>query len=397
MTFDHFRQRLQQRRQADRLRRLTPRRGEGITIRDAAGRTLINFGGNDYLGLAIGRRAAAVATGSGASALVCGWTDQHQRLVERIAELESTDSACLFPTGFAACSGVVATLPDPEDLILSDQLNHASLIDGCRLSRARRVIYPHRDVASLRPRLDRDRGKYRRVWIVTDGVFSMDGHVAPLGELCDLAERFDATLIVDEAHGTGVLGQSGSGVCEAMGVKQRVPIRIGTLSKALGSQGGFLAGPEVVVDYVINHCRSLIYSTALAPAAVAAAIDAIDSVCRDRRPRRRVQQWARLFRRRLSIEASSETERSVPIVPVVIGGDQAALAASETLADRGFFVPAIRPPTVPEGTARLRVSLSAAHDEAMVQALASAIADLVPAVHPAGGPGCDQKSFPNRS
>jgi 8-amino-7-oxononanoate synthase len=341
---------------------------------------MINFGSNDYLGRA--SRASASASGAGstgstASPLVCGWTDRHARLAKLIAQLEATESALLFPTGFAACSGTVATLADAGDLIFSDQLNHASLIDGCRWSRATRVVYDHRDPQAIGELLGRRRDQFDRVWIVTDGVFSMDGHVAPLQPLCDLADQFDAFVIVDEAHGTGVLGEHGSGVCEQIGVKDRVPIRIGTLSKAIGSQGGFVAAPQVVIDYLINRCRTLIYSTALAPPSVEAAIEGIEEISRDPAPRLHVQRLAKRLRAALSIHANA-IESTVPIIPVMVGPDRRAVTLSQQLAEAGFYVPAIRPPTVPEGAARLRISLSAAHDEAMVDALAAELQQQQP-------------------
>ncbi len=365
-------ERLTELQRVQRLRQLIPRITHGIRIQVAGGRELINFGGNDYLGLAAERVASPLPTGSTASALVCGWSDLHEQLAKRIAALESTESAVLFPSGFAACSGTIATLAEAGDLILSDELNHASLIDGCRLSNAEKVIYPHRDSDAVERVLAQRRAEFARVWIVTDGVFSMDGHVAPLLELCDLAERFDVVVVVDEAHGTGVLGDHGSGVCEALNVKQRVPIRIGTLSKAIGSQGGFVAGPSPVIEYLVNRCRSLIFSTALAPAAVMAALDALDAIANQAERRAHVHQLSALVRERLSIK-TSPLESIVPIVPVQIGEDAAAVEQSKRLAERGFFVPAIRPPTVPEGTARLRISLSAAHDRTMVEALLDAI------------------------
>lgn len=370
-SFNHLANRLQTLEQAGRLRTLVPRTPLGIHFTQA-GRKLVNFGSNDYLGLAAERIGSGSPTGSGASALVCGWTSSHQQLANAIAALEATEAAVIFPSGFAACSGTIAALAEDGDLILSDALNHASLIDGSRLSRAECIVYPHRDYDSVATTLKQSRSQYQRVWIVTDGVFSMDGHVAPLGALCDLADRYEACLIVDEAHGTGVLGEHGSGVCEALGVKQLVPVRIGTLSKAIGSQGGFVVGPQVVVDYLINRCRPLIYSTSLAPPAVAAAIENIDLIAQQPERRHRVQNLARMVRERLSIETRG-TEASVPIIPVIFGADAAAVAARDRLDKAGFFVPAIRPPTVPEGTARLRISLSAAHTEEMVTALLDAI------------------------
>tara|TARA_R110002049_G_scaffold4601_4_gene31933 strand:+ start:182544 stop:183686 length:1143 start_codon:yes stop_codon:yes gene_type:complete len=370
---NRFAKHLRSLEQMNRRRELVPRVVDGIHLVQPDGRRLINFGSNDYLGFAAQRSSPQVATGSMASALVCGWSDQHQCLVDRLAELETTESVCLFPTGFAACSGTVAALAAEGDLILSDQLNHASLIDGCRLSRAECVVYPHRDVDFVASQLSEKRTSYDHVWIVTDGVFSMDGHVAPLRELAKCANRYDAQLVVDEAHGTGVLGGHGSGVCEALAVKDDVLVRLGTLSKAIGGQGGFAAGPKLVIDYLINTCRTLIYSTALTPSAVATGIDAVDRIRTDPSSREQVQKLSRLFRSELAIESVSEIESQVPIIPVMIGGDRETINVSRALADAGFFVPAIRPPTVPEGTARLRVSLSAAHDEAMMRNLAREI------------------------
>ncbi|MFG0263336.1 MAG: aminotransferase class I/II-fold pyridoxal phosphate-dependent enzyme, partial [Novipirellula sp. JB048] len=256
--FDYLADRLAELKTRHRFRSLVPRQAEGAAFIDAAQRRMLNFGSNDYLGLAASRSSssiAAAASGSTASPLVCGWTPLHQQLAERIATLEGTESAVLFPSGYAACSGTIATLAEAGDLILSDELNHASLIEGCRLSRAECIVYPHRDHEFVASTLADRRDRFTRVWIVTDGVFSMDGHVAPLRQLAELAERFTATLIVDEAHGTGVLGQTGSGLCEAFELKDRVPIRIGTLSKAIGCQGGFVAGPKVVTEYLVNRCR----------------------------------------------------------------------------------------------------------------------------------------------
>lgn len=369
---EYLRERLDELQQQHRRRSLAPRVAHGPRIVEADGTDLINFGGNDYLGFATRRRTEVhpllLQTGSQASALVCGWTAKHQQLAEVIADFESTESAVIFPSGYAACSGTIATLAEAGDLVLSDQLNHASLIDGCRLSRAEVVVYPHRDFATVTQKLKQRRSEFKRVWIVTDGVFSMDGHVAPLRELAAISEKYDAHLIVDEAHGTGVLGSSGSGVCEALSVKSQVAIRIGTLSKAIGSQGGFVCGPQVVIDYLINRCRSLIYSTALAPAAVQAALDAFDSIRRDSSTRKHVIELSKHLRHRLGIQAD-DVEAGVPIVPVLMGDDAKAVAASATLREAGFYVPAIRPPTVPEGTARLRVSLNASHKIEMVDAL----------------------------
>lgn len=371
--FEFLQTRLDRLAADDRLRQLVPRRIDGAVL-ESGGMRLHNFGGNDYLGLAT-RPLHSGAVGSGSSALVCGWTIAHQQLADRIAEFESTESAVLFPSGYAACSGTVATLADEDDLILSDQLNHASLIDGCRLSRAQRVVYPHRDCDFVESTLRDRRDRFQRAWIVTDGVFSMDGHLAPLVALTEIADRYNANLIVDEAHGTGVLGRGGRGVCELLGVKDRVAIRIGTLSKAVGSQGGFVAAPRVVVDYLVNRCRSLVFSTALAPTAVAAAAESLRIIVDEPARREKVCELAKRVRRRLGSEVEPN-ERPVPIIPVVLGSDARAVAASDHLARLGFYVPAIRPPTVPDGTARLRVSLSASHQGEVVDQLCEEINQL---------------------
>lgn len=373
MNFDDLHQQLDELENEHRLRKLVPRATKGIHIVEPDGRELINFGSNDYLGFAAQRTTSPTLTGSTASALVCGWTDLHQQLADALSDFESTESAVLFPTGYAACSGTVACLAQRGDLILSDQLNHASLIDGCRLSRADCQVYRHNDVEHVQQLLESHRGQFNRIWIVTDSVFSMDGDVAPLRELCELADEFDAHLLVDEAHATGVLGNTGSGLCEALGLKDRIHVRIGTLSKALGSQGGFVVGPKVVVDYLINRCRSLIFSTALAPSAVQSALDAIKIIRNDSSRREHLQRLSRRVREHVDAPTRAVQRTWTPIVPVVIGDDSQAVALSQELSERGFYVPAIRPPTVPAGTARLRISLSAAHTKPMVQSLLDAL------------------------
>jgi 8-amino-7-oxononanoate synthase len=375
--FEHFGEELHQLDEIGRRRRVLPRQSAGVTF-EQQGQTFINFGSNDYLGLASNlgltseQASKGIARGSGSSALVCGWTTEHDELAKAIATFESTESAILFPSGYAACSGVAATLPGAQDLILSDALNHASLIDGCRLSRADCLVYPHRDCEQVKRLLIQHRDQYRKVWLITDSVFSMDGHLAPLPALCDLADRYDAYVLVDEAHGTGVLGTGGSGVCEELGVKHRIPIRVGTLSKALGSQGGFVAGPAIVIDYLINRCRSLIYSTALAPPAVTAALDSLNRIASEPWRRDRVRRSSRQIRQALEISGDGP-ETEVPIIPWIVGDEQTAIQQSRRLWDRGVYVPVIRPPTVPQGSSRLRISVSADHTDDMLEQLIDAV------------------------
>lgn len=375
--FGWLEQRLEKLKQKGLYRQLTVRDGIGATFVTDTGRQLVNFGSNDYLGLA-GRESSSgdAACGSGASPLVTGHTAVHDRLCEALADWETADAALLFSSGFAACCGTVAGLAERGDLILSDALNHASLIDGCRLSKAERFRYPHVDADAVNVLLKYHRHLYHRAWIVTDSVFSMDGDVAPLAELAAIARRWDAELIVDEAHATGVLGDTGSGACEAAGVKSQVAIRIGTLSKAIGSQGGFVVAPTAVSEYLINHARTLIYSTAPAPLNAVAALEAIRMIRREPERRQRVVALARRVRERLRSIDRRTVLSDVPIVPLRFGDPAAAIAASQQLERQGFFVPAIRPPTVPDGTARLRISLSAAHSDEQVDRLLHAIESL---------------------
>ena len=372
---DDFKEELQRLKTLERLRRLEPRKAEGVYLIEKNGNRLCNFGSNDYLGFAV-RTPAVSRQGAGASALVSGWTDQHQDLADQLAIFESTEAACLFPTGYAACSGVVSTLAGENDIIFSDALNHASLIDGCRLSKAKCLVYPHRDMATLRQILHENRSQYRNAWIVTDGVFSMDGHLAPLEQICDLRDEFDLGVIVDEAHATGVLGKQGKGVAELLGVKQRVDVVIGTLSKGIGSHGGFVASNSETIDYLINHCRTLIYSTALPPNSVAAASESLRRVQSNTIERERVTSFAQFIRQELGITVGSH-ETGIPIIPLIVGEDHKAVSVSNSLHESGFYVPAIRPPTVPSGTARLRISVTPLHSQEMVEQLLSHLRHLL--------------------
>lgn len=365
-----------ERRLASRQRELEARENTGTEIRIGK-RRWINFGSNDYLGLAAKPLvpSTSIPRGGGASALVTGWTQDHEVLRREMAEFESTESAILFSSGFAACMGTVSTMAKSEDWILSDSLNHASLIDGCRLAPAPVTVYPHRDLDTLQRELQAHRHRYRRAWIVTDGVFSMDGTIAPLREICDLAEQYHADLIVDEAHATGVLGPTGRGACEALGVCEKVAIRIGTFSKAFGVQGGFVAADSLVIEHLINHCRSFIYSTAISPILVSAISDSLRHLRDDSDRRHRVQLLSKHVRDEIGMHLHS-LESCVPIIAIQIGSDAAAIQASQKLSQCGLHVPAIRPPTVPDGTARLRVSLSAAHDDQQIDKLCSVLKSL---------------------
>ncbi len=351
------------------------------------GRRLRNLASNDYLNLAHDPRVIAAAqdalrsgVGAGASALVSGRSPWHEQLEQTIADFEGTEAALLFPTGFAANVGTLRALIAPEDTVFCDRLNHASLIDGCRQSQARMRVYRHEELDVLERELKRSVSTARR-WIVTDSVFSMDGTLAPLRDLCDLAERFDAEVIVDEAHGTGVFGEHGRGVCELTQTEHRVAVRIGTLSKAVGTLGGFVVGSRKLVDWLWNAARTQVFSTALPPAICAAANVAFQIIQNE--PQRRQHLLA--ISQQLKDELSSLSGWSVvagsvgPIVPIVIGEPTVATAASKQLLEHGLLVPAIRPPTVPRGTSRLRISLTTAFQSAEISELAAVIRSIADA------------------
>ena len=361
-------------------RRLSVRGGPQSARLQVDGRELINFGSNDYLGLAADPRLAQAVSdavrqegwGSGASPLVTGHATAHQRLAQRLAEFEGTDAALVFSSGFAANAGTIAALVGPGDVVYCDRKNHASLLDGCRLSRADVRPYPHRDCRRLASLLAQS-GRYRRRLITTDGLFSMDGDLAPLPELADLAERHDAMLLVDEAHATGVFGRHGRGVSEHFGVEDRVHVRIGTLSKALGSVGGFVAGSRSLIEWLLNRARSYVFSTAGPAAVAAAALAAVDIVCQEPDRRRRSLARAKELRGVLVGQGWNVGASASQIIPVIVGEAERAVQLSSRLRERGLFVPAIRPPTVPEGEACLRISLTAGHTEEMIGALAGAL------------------------
>jgi 8-amino-7-oxononanoate synthase len=347
------------------------------------GRRMRNFAGNDYLGLAHDPRVVAAAEtalrecgiGARGSALVCGRTEWHARLELALAEFEGQPAAMLFPSGMAANIGTIAALAGPDDVIFCDRFNHASLVDGCRLSGAKLRVYRHDDLDGLRRHLDQAAG-YRRRFLVTDSVFSMDGDLAPLPALCDLAERYDAEVIVDEAHATGVFGDRGRGVCDLLHVEHRVAVRIGTLSKALGALGGFVTGPVELIDYLWNTARTQMFSTALPPAVCAAALAAVEIVRQEPEKIAKLQARAAGFRDALVDRGVTVLERSTgPIVPVVIGDPAATMQVAGRLEQRGFLVGAIRPPTVPHGTSRLRISLTLGPEAAADEELATAVAE----------------------
>jgi 8-amino-7-oxononanoate synthase len=361
------------------LEPLTSPQGPEITLGTAR---LVNFSSNDYLGLAADPRlgeAAAQAVGrhgmgSGASRLVVGDSLPHAALEAALARFMGADAALLFNAGYAANVGVLSSLVGPGDVIFSDALNHASLIDGCRLSRAQVVVYPHGDVATLDALLGSHPG--RRRGVCTDAVFSMDGDAAPLRELVEVCGRHGAALVVDEAHAVGVFGNGGAGLCEALGVAAQVDLRVGTLGKALGGFGAFAVGASSLRELFIHRARSLVFSTALPPSVSAAAERALQIV--EAEPARRERLWRNIHRfaeglRRLGVQAHPRS----PIFPVVLGDARAAVEASAFLRARGVLAKPIRPPTVPEGTSRLRFALSAGHTDPHLELALDALGALL--------------------
>ena len=342
---------------------------------------LINFCSNDYLGLsshpdvvrAFQDAATKYGVGSGASHLVTGHGPEHHALEESLAAFTGREKALVYSTGYMANMGVIGALADQSATIVSDKLNHASLIDGCRLTRAHSLRYRHGDAAHANELLAALDSSIDTRLLITDGVFSMDGDVAPLPELARAARAGDAWLIVDDAHGLGVVGAGGRGVCEHFELSTGdVPVLVGTFGKAFGTFGAFVAGDADLIEYLIQKSRTYIYTTALPPAVAAATRTALEVSQRESWRREKVLALAQRFRRGLGLEPR-EPQPGTTIVPVELGEAQRAVAVSEALETQGFLVSAIRPPTVPAGTARLRVTLSAAHEESQVDALIAAL------------------------
>ncbi|MGO0123183.1 8-amino-7-oxononanoate synthase [Desulfothermobacter acidiphilus] len=346
------------------------------------GRGMVLFCSNNYLGLthhprviaAVQKAVARFGTGSGASPLISGYTELHQELADRLARFKGTARALLFPSGYSANVGLMSSITGPKDVVFVDRFAHASLLDGIKLGGAKLVRFRHNDIDHLELLLSRHRG--RRRFLVTEGVFSMDGDTAPLAELATLARREELIFIVDDAHGTGVLGPQGRGTLAAQGVDPEGIIIVGTLSKALAAAGGFVAGDENLIDFLLNRARSFIFSTSLPPPVVAAAISALRVLEEDPEPQARLRaNISRLAEglKALGLPASGET----PIFPVVLGSEGRALKVASLLFAKGFYVPAIRPPTVPPGTARLRVSVNALHTPYEVNSFLKALAETL--------------------
>jgi 8-amino-7-oxononanoate synthase len=364
------------------------------------GRPVLLLCSNNYLGLADHprvREAAAEAAmrygaGSGASRLISGNMTIHRRLEEALSDFKGPAACVLFGSGYLANSGVVSALAREGDVVFSDALNHASIVDGCRLSRAETFVYDHCDVDHLDWGLSQAEG--RGALIVTDGVFSMDGDVAPLRDIVELAHRHDARVMVDEAHGTGCIGPGGRGLVAELGLEGEVDVIVGTLGKALGSYGAYVLCDQTMAEYLINTARTLIFSTALPPPAVAAALAALGLLREQPRRVEKLQRNARALRDALAESGLPVEDGDTPIVPLIVGDSDTAVAAGDRALERGVFAPAIRPPTVPAGTSRLRLAVMASHTKSELREAAAVLAASVPAAarRPAGpglAPGDD--------
>ncbi len=349
------------------------------------GRDVVLLGSNNYLGLSTHPKVIAAAveatrafgTGSSGSRLISGNSQRYTSLETNLAETKGTEAALVFSSGYAANTSVIPVLAGDGDLILSDALNHASIIDGCRLSRATKKVYRHCDMEHLKSLLSESHGFQRRL-IVTDGVFSMDGDIAPLPDICDLAAAHDAMVLVDDAHGFGVLGKNGSGTLAHFGLEAENIIQMGTLSKAVGALGGYIAGSRALIDLLINCARGFIFTTGLPPATVAAADVALDVIRSEPQLRQRLFSHAKRLKTALIDLGYTLLPSETQILPVVLGRPQRATNVAEALLTAGVFAPAIRPPAVPTETSRLRLTVMATHTEAEIQRAIDAFAAVLP-------------------
>lgn len=349
------------------------------------GRDVVLLGSNNYLGLSTHPKVIDAAveatrnfgTGASGSRLISGNNELYTTLEANLAKTKNTEAALVFSSGYAANTSIIPVLAGEDDLILSDALNHASIIDGCRLSRATKKVYRHCDIAHLKALLS-ESTTFRRRLIVTDGVFSMDGDIAPLPDIYEVATQYEAMLLVDDAHGFGVLGKDGSGTVAHFGLEGTDIIRMGTLSKAVGALGGYIAGSRVLVELLINKARGFIFTTGLPPATLAAANAAIDVIRSSPELRQRLFLHAKYLKTALANLGYTLLPSETQILPVVLGGPQQATSVADALLAEGVFAPAIRPPAVPPDTSRLRLTVIATHTEAEIQQTIAGFAAVIP-------------------
>lgn len=343
------------------------------------GKEVVNLSSNNYLGLAnhpklreAARRAVdTYGAGSASVRTIAGTMSLHTELERRLAAFKRTEAALVYQSGFTANSGTVSAILGREDVIISDELNHASIIDGSRLSRATIKIYPHKDVAAMRRLLEESKDA-RRILVITDGVFSMDGDIAPLPDIVEVAKKYGAIVMVDDAHASGVLGENGRGTVDHFGLHGQVDIQIGTLSKAIGVLGGYVAGPQVLIDYLVQRARPFLFSTSHPPAVTAACLAALDILEQDDSLIKRLWDNARCFKEGLAELGFDVSGSETPIIPVIVGDGAKAMQLSDRLFEEGVFAQGIAYPTVPRGKARVRTIVTAAHSrEDLDRALAA--------------------------
>jgi len=348
------------------------------------GQEVIMLASNNYLGLTNNREVKDATievireygTGAGGSRLTTGNYDLHEQLEEKIAQFKGTEAALVFNTGYMANLGVLSTVLTEDDLILSDQLNHASIIDGCKLGGATVEVYQHGNPNHLEEKLRKNYQDYNNILIVSDGVFSMDGDLAPVPEIVDLATEYNALVMIDDAHGTGVVGAKGKGVVDYFDLVEEVDIQVGTLSKALAGEGGFVAGSQELIDLLRNKARSFIYSTALAPGTIASSLTAINYLEQHQQLVSELHTNINFLKSSLEELGYQLLDSSSAIIPIMIGSEKKALQLSQQLLDEGVLAPAIRPPTVPEGTSRIRATVMANHSHEDLREVVDAFALL---------------------
>ncbi|MBU0467561.1 MAG: 8-amino-7-oxononanoate synthase [Candidatus Omnitrophica bacterium] len=352
------------------------------------GKEVLNFCSNNYLGLADDFRLCKAAIdeieksgfGSGASRLICGNMTAHRRLEERIARFKGAENCLVFSSGYMANVGIISSLFNREDVIYSDRLNHASIVDGILLSRAKLKRYKHCDMDSLEEMLKQE-GPFKKKCIITDSVFSMDGDIAPLDKICELAKKYDCSVMIDEAHAFGVMGEKGEGLAKHFGVEQEIDVQMGTLSKAVGSFGAYCCGSNKLISLLINKARSFIYTTAMPPMIAAASIKAIDIIEENSKLRKLLWDNTKYVNEALKRIGLDTMNTQTPIIPVLLKSSKLAVDFSERLFDAGIYISAIRPPTVEKNMARLRLTVMATHRKEdldhLIQQIKTIAADLL--------------------
>jgi len=377
---DFLKDQIESLKRAGLHRTLRSLQGPQSTTTIIDGKRVLQLSSNNYLGLATHPRLKAAAkeaierygSGAGASRLICGNLELNRKLEDKIAKLKGKESALLFSTGYMANIGTIATLMDEGDVIVSDELNHASIIDGCRMSKAQTRVYPHRNMYALEKLLKESRHSSHRL-IVTDGIFSMDGDIVPLPDLVGLAERYECMLMVDDAHATGVLGAHGGGTGEYFDLQDKIDISMGTLGKALGGFGAFVAGSHRLREFLINRARPFIFTTALPPAVIASGIAALELL--EEEPEMRARLWENVgfFKKEIEDFGFNTLQSETQIIPILVGDTSLTLRMGEMLLEEGVFIQGIRPPAVPQGASRLRITLMATHTQKELECALEAI------------------------